>query len=75
MTMCITINEATEIFRSSHCGSVVTNLTGVHEDAGSSPGVTEWVKDQALPGIAVEVADAARIRCCCGCGVGWQLQL
>ena len=33
---------------SSHCGSVVTNLTSVHEDAGSIPGLAQWVKNQAL---------------------------
>ena len=26
--------------RSSRCGSVETNLTGIHEDAGSIPGPT-----------------------------------
>ena len=33
----------------SHCGSVVTNLTRIHEEACSIPGLAQWVKDLALP--------------------------
>ena len=35
--------------RSSHCGSMETNLTGNHEDASLIPGLAQWVKDPALP--------------------------
>ena len=44
-------NIKIEPSRSSHCVAVETNLTRVHEDAGSIPGLTQWVwvRDPTLP--------------------------
>ena len=36
-------------FRSSRCGAVEANPTRNHEVAGLISGLTQWVKDPALP--------------------------
>ena len=32
----------------SYCGAAEMNLTSIHGDVGSIPGLTQWVEDPAL---------------------------
>ena len=65
--------DARTKIRSSRHGAEQTNLPGSQKDAGLIPGLTQGVKDLALPRAEVEVADVARIPCGCGCDGGQQL--
>ena len=42
------INFLNIMLGSSHCGAVEMNPASIHEDVGSIPGLTQWVKDPAL---------------------------
>ena len=53
----------------------VENLTSIHEDTGLIPVLAQWFKDPTLLQAVSWVTDVAQILCCCGCGVGQQLQL
>ena len=62
-------NSLSRILQSSHCGSVETSLTGIHEDMGSIPGLTQWVGCLALRELWYRSQMWLRSHHCCGCGV------
>ena len=43
----MSINKGMD-YGSSHCGAVETNLTGIYEDSGSIPDLTQWVKGSGV---------------------------
>ena len=57
----------------SHCGTVETNLTSIHEDVSSIPGLLSELGTGCCHELYYRLSDVAWILHCCGCGVGQQV--
>ena len=55
------LNPLEKAYRSSYCGSPVTNPSSIYEEEGSIAGLTQWVKDLALLWLWCRLAAAAQI--------------
>ena len=51
------------------------NPTSIHEDTGSTPGLTQWVEDPRCLELWCRLQMQLRSHLACVCGVGWWLQL
>ena len=52
--------------RSFHCGSVVLNLTNIHEDVGLTPGSAQWVSIAVSCGVGHICSLDPALLCCGG---------
>ena len=48
LRLCLRLDLKRLSFGSSYCGSAETNPTSIPEDAGSIPGLAQWVKGSSL---------------------------
>ena len=57
----------------SCCGAVEMNPARIHEDVGLIPGISQWIRDLALPALWCRSQMQLGILHCCSCDVGQQL--